>query len=220
MSLSFSQLSPNAGHIIAKFALATTEEVVSGQQWYKSAHEIASRLARNNNITTAKAAGILAALSPNNKWERNCLDAERLIQAYIHGDEDDARNINVCTYGAMKEKAIKILNLSNDLGNYTHKELYEFTDIIEILNGPKIIEFYNCIMQRNDVCIDGHAYSIWFGERMTMKQVPNIGKRLRERIKSDYLDATSWINEEMQTNYLPSDIQAITWICHKRIYKI
>jgi len=216
MTLSFSQLSPNAGHIIAKFALATTEEVVSGQQWYKSAHEIAARLARNNNITTAKAAGVLAALSPNNKWERNCHDAENLIQAYIHGDEDDARNINVCTYGAMKEKAIKILNLSN----YDQNDFSEFADIIEILNGPKIIEFFNCIMQRKDVCIDGHAYSIWFGERMTMKQVPNIGKRLRERIKSDYLDATNWINLEMQTNYLPSDIQAITWVCHKRIYNI
>ena len=211
MTLSFSQLSPNAGHIIAKFALATTAECVNGQQWYKSAHEIAARLARNNNITTAKAAGVLAALSPNNKWERNCHDAEQLIQAYIHGDEDDARNINVCTYGAMKEKAIKILNTNEDIF---------FDEIINILNGPKIIEFFNCIMQRKDVCIDGHAYSIWFGERMTMKQVPNIGKRLRERIKSDYLDATSWINEEMQTNYLPSDIQAITWVCHKRIYKI
>lgn len=211
MTLSFSQLSPNAGHIIAKFALATTEEVVSGQQWYKSAHEIAARLARNNNITTAKAAGVLAALSPNNKWERNCLDAEHLIQAYIHGDEDDARQVSVCTYSAMKEKAIKILNSKEDI---------YFDEIINILNGPKIIEFFNCIMQKKDVCIDGHAYSIWFGERMTMKQVPNIGKRLRERIKSDYLDATNWINLEMDTNYLPSDIQAIVWVCHKRIYNI
>ena len=211
MSLSFSQLSPNAGHIIAKFALATTEEVVSGQQWYKSAHEIAARLARNNNISTAKAAGVLAALSPNNKWERNCLDAEQLIQAFIHGSEDDAREVSVCTYSAMKEKAIKILNTTEDI---------YFDEIINILNGPKIIEFFNCIMQRKDVCIDGHAYSIWFGERMTMKQVPNIGKRLRERIKSDYIDATNWINEEMNTNYLPSDVQAITWVCHKRIYKI
>ena len=153
----------------------------------------------------------MAALSPNNKWERNCHDAEQLIQAFIHGDEDDARNINVCTYGAMKEKAIKILNSKEDI---------YFDEIINILNGPKIIEFFNCIMQRKDVCIDGHAYSIWFGERMTMKQVPNIGKRLRERIKSDYLDATEWINLEMNTNYLPSDIQAIVWVCHKRIYKI
>jgi len=215
MSLSFSQLSPNAGHIIAKFALATTEEVVSGQQWYKSANEIAARLARNNNITLSKAAGVLAALSPNNKWERNCLDAEHLIQAFIHGDEDDARQVSVCTYSAMKEKAIKILNLSNELDEGSH-----WVDILRILNGPKIIEFFNCIMQRNDVCIDGHAYSIWFGERMTMKQVPNIGKRLRERIKSDYLDATKWINLEMNTNYLPSDIQAIVWVCHKRIYQI
>ena len=211
MTLSFSQLSPNAGHIIAKFALATTAECVTGQQWYKSAHEIASRLARNNNITTAKAAGVLAALSPNNKWERNCLDAEHLIQAFIHGNEDDARNVSVCTYSAMKEKAIKILNSKEDI---------YFDEIINILNGPKIIEFFNCIMQKNDVTVDGHAYSIWFGERMTMKQVPNIGKRLRERIKSDYLDATAWINLEMQTNYLPSDIQAIVWVCHKRIYKI
>jgi len=211
MSLSFSQLSPNAGHIIAKFALATTEEVVSGQQWYKNAHEIAARLARNNNISITKAAGVIAALSPNNKWERNCLDAERLIQAYIHGDDNDAMAVSVCTYGAMKKKAVDILS--------TNEQTFP-DEIIRILNGPKIIEFFNCIMQRNDVCIDGHAYSIWFGERMTMKQVPNIGKRLRERIKSDYLDATSWINEEMQTNYLPSDIQAIVWVCHKRIYKI
>lgn len=215
MTLSFSQLSPNAGHIIAKFALATSEEVVSGQQWYKNAHEIASRLARNNNITLSKAAGVLAALSPNNKWERNCLDAEHLIQAFIHGDEDDARQVSVCTYSAMKEKAIKILNLSNELDEGSH-----WVDILRILNGPKIIEFFNCIMQRKDVCIDGHAYSIWFGERMTMKQVPNIGKRLRERIKSDYIDATNWINLEMNTNYLPSDIQAIVWVCHKRIYNI
>tara|TARA_X000001382_G_C3154987_1_gene174233 strand:+ start:602 stop:1243 length:642 start_codon:yes stop_codon:yes gene_type:complete len=213
MTLSFSQLSPNAGHIIAKFALATTEEVVSGQQWYKNANEIASRLARNNNITTAKAAGVIAALSPNNKWERNCHDAENLIQAYIHGDEDDARQVSVCTYSAMKEKAIKILSIIDYEDDF-------YSKVIEILNGPKIIEFFNCIMQRKDVCIDGHAYSIWFGERMTMKQVPNIGKRLRERIKSDYLDATNWINEEMETNYLPSDIQAIVWVCHKRIYKI
>ena len=215
MTLSFSQLSPNAGHIIAKFALATTEEVVSGQQWYKSAHEIAARLARNNSITVEKAAGVIAALSPNNKWERNCLDAEHLIQAFIHGNEDDAREVSVCTYSAMKEKAIRILNLGNSTDEWEHS-----IEVSTILNGPKIIEFFNCIMQRKDVCIDGHAYSIWFGERMTMKQVPNIGKRLRERIKSDYLDATNWINEEMQTNYLPSDIQAIVWVCHRRIYKI
>ena len=162
---------------------------------------------------------MLAALSPNNKWERNCIDAEHLIQAYIHGDEDDARNVSVCTYSAMKEKAIKILNIRTDTSEeILEKEGWEPYEIIKILNGRKIIEFYNCIMQRKDVCIDGHAYSIWFGERMTMKQVPNIGMRLRERIKSDYLDATAWINEELQTNYLPSDIQAITWVCHKRIY--
>ena len=140
---------------------------------------------------------------------------EQLIQAFIHGDEDDARNINVCTYGAMKEKAIKILNLSNSTDEWEHS-----IEVSTILNGPKIIEFFNCIMQLQDVCIDGHAYSIWFGERLTLKKVPNIGKRLRERIKEDYITVTDWINEELNTSYEPSQIQAITWVAHRRIYGI
>ena len=70
------------------------------------------------------------------------------------------------------------------------------------------------------MCIDGHAYSIWFGERLTMKEVPNIGKKLRERIKEDYITVTDWINEELDTRYEPSQIQAITWVAHRRIYGI
>ena len=209
--MQFSELSPQAANIVAKFTLATTAEVVAGSRWYTESYAIARRIANLHDLSPVRVAAVIAALSPNNKWERNCLDAERLIQAYIHGDDNDAMAVSVCTYGAMKKKAVDILS--------TNEQAFP-DEIVRILNGPKIIEFYNCIMQRNDVCIDGHAYSIWFGERMTMKQVPNIGKRLRERIKSDYIDATNWINLEMNTNYLPSDIQAIVWVCHKRIYKI
>ena len=210
MSLSFSQLSPNAGHIIAKFALATTQEVVEGQQWYRTAYEIASRLARNNNITVEKAAGVIAALSPNNHWDNNCLDAERLITTFIKGDQKDCMNLKLFAYPKMVEKALIILNQPNN-GKYE--------EIIRILNGPKITAFCNCILEKKDICIDFHAHSIWLGERLTSKK-SNIGKRLREQIKSDYLDATEWINLEMNTNYLPSDIQAITWVCHRRIYNI
>ncbi len=53
-----------------------------------------------------------------------------------------------------------------------------------------------------------------------MKEVPNIGKKLRERIKQDYKEATDFINTELGIDYLTSQIQAITWVCHRRIYGI
>ena len=70
------------------------------------------------------------------------------------------------------------------------------------------------------MCIDGHAYSVWFGQRLTMKQVPNIGKKLRQQIKTDYVDATTFINEELNESFTPADIQAITWVAHKRIHNV
>ena len=94
--------------------------------------------------------------------------------------------------------------------------------IASILNGKKVVEFFNCITNPllNDVCIDGHAYSVWYGQRLTMKEVPNIGKKLRAQIKTDYRDATAFINEELGEHYSAASIQAITWVTHKRIHNV
>ena len=51
-----------------------------------------------------------------------------------------------------------------------------------------------------------------------MKQVPNIGKKLRQQIKTDY--ACTFINEELNESFTPADIQAITWVTHKRIHNV
>ena len=96
------------------------------------------------------------------------------------------------------------------------------TDPQDFITGPKRQEFYNSIMhpELNDVCIDGHAYSVWLGEYLPASKAPNIGKRLRIRIKQDYHDATTFINEELGESYITSDIQAITWVTHKRIHNV
>jgi len=207
----FSELSPQQGNIVAKFTLATTQEIVTGKQWYLDAHKIAGRIASMYEIHHAQVAAVIAALSPNNKWERNCQDAENIICAYYHGTVDDALAVKVCTYKANKIKAVKCL--AKGMG---------YDDLKNVLNGPKVIEFFHCIVgvPHRDVCIDGHAYSIWYGERLTMKEVPNIGKKLRERIKEDYVTVTDWINEELDTSFEPSQIQAITWVAHRRIYGV
>ena len=207
--VTYSQLSHNAREIVAKFTLATSQEVQLGCDWYPSALDIANRIGVKYDLSAETVAGVIASLSPNNKWERNIVDAENIIKCWrAGGTRTDMLNVKVCTYGKMKAKAVDIL--TRDI------------PIVEILNGKKIIEFFNCITNPalNDVCIDGHAYSVWFGQRLTMKEVPAIGKKLRSQIKTDYRDATAFINEELGTYYAPATIQAITWVTHKRIHNV
>ena len=207
--MQFSELSPQAANIVAKFTLATTAEVVAGQRWYTESYAIASRIAKLHDLSPVRVAAVIAALSPNNRWERNIEDAENVITAFMHGNDQDVLEVKCCTYTANKLKALAILKS-------------ESLDYEDILKGPKVIEFFHCISDHtcDDVCIDGHAYSIWYGSRLTMKEVPNIGKKLRERIKQDYKEATDFINAELGIDYLTSQIQAITWVCHRRIYGI
>tara|TARA_B100000131_G_C18052261_1_gene586933 strand:+ start:574 stop:1197 length:624 start_codon:yes stop_codon:yes gene_type:complete len=207
--MTYSQLSHNAREIVARFTLATTQEVQLGCDWYPSALKIAARIGEKYGLSAETVAGVIAALSPNNRWERNIIDAEAIIKCWAAGGtRTDMLAVSCCTYGKMKAKAVDIL--TRDI------------PIIEILNGKKLIEFFNCITNPmlNDVCIDGHAYSVWFGKRLTMKEVPPIGKKLRQTIKTDYRDATSFINEELNESYKPADIQAITWVTHKRIHNV
>ena len=200
-------LTINQRHIVSRFMDATTLEVAQGNQWYSTAYEVCHRISLAYSVNTECVAAVVAALSPNNKWERNIKDAENVIAAYMLGDVNDALNVKVCTYGRNLAKAVDILNSCHNR--------YE-----ELLKGPKIIEFYHCIIGESDVCIDGHAYSVWFGERLTMKQVPNIGKILRQRIKEDYITATEFINANSDEQFTPSEVQAITWVAHKRIHNV
>ena len=209
--MTYSQLSHNAREIVAKFTLATSQEVQLGCDWYPSALSIAARIGEKYGLSAQTAAGVIAALSPNNRWERNIIDAENIIKCWAAGGtRSDLLAVKVCTYGKMKEKAIDIL--TTPIG----------VNIKETLKGKKIVEFFNCITNPllNDVCIDGHAYSVWFGQRLTMKEVPPIGVKLRAQIKTDYRDATAFINEELGEFFTPADIQAITWVTHKRIHNV
>lgn len=200
-------LTTNQRHIVARFMDATSLEIEQGRQWYVLAYEVAKRISIQYELNTETVAAVIAALSPNNKWERNIKDAENVVAAFMLGDVDDAMNVKVCTYRKNLAKAVDILNACH-------------CDYESILKGPKVIEFYHCIIGQSDVCIDGHAYSIWVGERLTMKEVPSIGKRLRETIKADYIAATHFINDNSDEFFTPFEIQAITWCAHKRIHNV
>jgi hypothetical protein len=195
----------NVENIKAIYQLATLTEKQDGIAWYPNADQIAINLADRHEISEAQAIGVIAALSPRNRWERNVEDADRLIAAFIAGGAEQAMLTKVCTFTNNKTKAIKILGLSRaaDLGS-----------VLDILSGPKLREFASCIAGLPDVCIDGHAFCIWAANRTGLKDVPAIGVKLRREIKADYVAAAD------ELGITPSACQAITWVTWRRIHGV
>ena len=200
-------MSVNQQHIQAMLDLASASDIAEGKQWYATANAFAMELSNRYDISHYVCAGVIAALSPRNKWDRNCLDAENLISVYVNAGATACDDVKVCTFGKNKAKAIAILDHAFDA-------IVSVDVVTTILSGPKLREFFSCIIGLDDVCIDGHAYSIWFGDRVTLANVPSIGVKLRRAIKSDYLDVA-------ETNDLKGyELQAITWVTHRRIHNI
>ena len=195
----------NQSNIQAIYQLATVAEQQDGKAWYPVAHCVALELADRYGVTECQAIGVIAALSPRNKWERNIHDAENLISSYVAGGEDQALATKVCTFGANKIKAVKILQTADPTAD----------DVRTILSGPKLQEFFTCILGlHSEVCIDGHAFCIWNGGRTGLKDVPSIGVKLRRQIKADYVAVADRIG------ITPSELQAVTWVAWRRIHGV
>ena len=194
----------NIDNIKSVYQLATLTERQDGIAWYPNARQIARDLADRYGIHPAEAAGVIAALSPRNRWERNVEDADRLIAAFKAGGAEQAMLTKVCTFGANKTKSVRILTAG----------VLTDADVLAILSGPKLQEFYSCIQGINDVCIDGHAFCIWAANRTGLADVPAIGVKLRREIKADYQSAAD------ELGITPSACQAITWVTWRRIHGV
>lgn len=190
--------------ILGTFFLASPQEIQQGANWYSNAAELASSIASELNSHPYLVAGVIAALSPNNRWERNILDARNMIQAWSIGGLSAAEDVRVCTFNLNKQKAIKLL--------------YGQT-VEDVLGGLKVMDFFRCITgDENTCCIDGHAYSIWLGERLAASSAPKIRPKLYQRIQEDYRQAKERINNILGTDYTTPQVQAITWTVHRNLY--
>lgn len=194
--------------ILGTFFLASPAELQEGIAWYRNAARIAADLSDKFNISMSQAAGIIAALSPQNPWERNVQDAFNICEAYRIDGKDAASSVKCGTFNSNKAKAIAILECDG------------WTSTVSlILKGQKVVAFFHSIMSDHEaVCVDGHAYSIWLGERVSTSDTPKITPKLYDLIAQDYRDATDKINELTGSSYLPSTVQAITWVVHRNLY--
>jgi len=76
-------------NILKTYRIATVSDVTAGVEWYDRAKRMAAWIAKETNIPETTVIGVMAALSPNNRWERNCKDALTMCHAWISGDTTD-----------------------------------------------------------------------------------------------------------------------------------
>ena len=180
-------------NIVARYNDATPAQIDTGMAWYQNAQDQAHDIAIKHDMPVYIVVAVIAALSPNNKWSRNVLNADELIGAFIRGDAMET--VKVSTYNKMKEKAWRIL-----------REIPDYDGAKAILNGQKITSFFMDIMGEFNVTIDGHARNIAYNERVGLTDDrTNIGVREYRALQAAYYDAAK------QVDIMPYQLQAITW---------
>lgn len=110
---------------------ATEEDKASGKAWYYKAHEFCARNAVQYGYNVETVAAVISALSPRNKWERNLIDAESVLNAVRNNIPEE--EIKVCTFNKNKEKAFNIARLKQVIGSDALKT-YAFLQNIANLN--------------------------------------------------------------------------------------
>ena len=190
-------------NIIAIYKLAKPSEIKHGLTWYVNANSDCKEIAEKLELPLHIVIGVVSALSPNNKWERNVINAEDLCTAFINGQDMDS--IKVSTYHKMKEKAWSIL-----------ETMPSYDETIEILNGKKIVSFFRNISgDETDITIDGHARNIYYNDKQGLT-TPNTNIK-----KNEYKDIQkAYTRASKKLGIKAYELQAITWVAWRRIHGI
>ena len=190
-------------NIIAIYKLANPSEIKHGLTWYVNATKDCKEIAIKYDLPIHIVIGVVSALSPNNKWERNIVNADDLCKAFIDGQDMDS--IKVSTYHRMKQKAWSIL-----------EQMPSYDETIKILNGKKIVSFFKNISgDESDITIDGHARNIYYNDRQGLT-TPNTNIR-----KLEYLDIQkAYLRASKKLGIKAYELQAITWLAWRRIHGI
>lgn len=171
-------------NILDVWRKATPEQMDAGMNWYSTARNAALELDPNN---VQRAAGIIAALSPMVKWDRN-LEMARFVYRNGHA--------NGLGLGGNCRKA---------------EAIFAGNEPLDILGGDKVRAFYMTIADPANaelVVVDRHAFDIALG-KIHSDAERKIGKRVYRELSQAYRNAATI------AEVFPSQMQAVTWITHR-----
>ncbi len=181
--------------ILDVYRSADAQQIAAGIVWYETAENEALKLSAEFGLSVEQTAGIIAALSPQVSWGFNL----EWARAICEGDRTN--------YGltASQGKAEMIAH-NGDI----HP--------LEILGGPKVRAFYDCIVtggQTDTVCVDRHACDIATGIRGSFNSLTP--KRIAI-VQSAYQRAARRLAVTGGPVLSAAQLQAITWITWRARY--
>jgi hypothetical protein len=193
-------------NILQIYSQATENELISGRNWYKEAHQLAEAMAVKYNLTIVQTAGIISALSPGTSWSQNVIDANHLCTLLNEGK--NISSIVVTTYGNNREKAYKIFCCPE----YTEHQVFKL-----LLGASKQVNktssfFLNILHPHiaDIVTIDRHSIRVNLGvsEKLEIALTENRYRKLSSAYKQASL--------KLECNAI--ELQAITWLVFRRLF--
>lgn len=165
---------------------ATPKQVKQGRTWYLAAHDEALRLAFKYGFHLQIVAGVIAALSPRNKWQDNLKDANFVLRCAANN------RLGYITSNRLSSPYPNLDNVFRILAGVNPDKTL----------GQKAKSFYRCIYNplTDEVCVDTWAArAVNYTDRWIQKEHYPI-------LQSYYSHAA----EEIGT--LPPVMQATVWV--------
>lgn len=181
------ELDDLAANIVSTFNDADARSVSDGRSWYQDAHGIACSL---DPDAPSRAAGVLAALSPQTSWTYNVRLARR---AYADRFASGHTRLFCSRANAI---------------------LRDGCSPLSVLGGPKVRAFYALITDPSDswtVCVDRHAVAVALGRTLSDRE----RKVLERRGAYDHV-ADAFRKAAAELGELPHVVQAVTWCAWRR----
>lgn len=184
---------PSVENVLGIYNNASSDNLREGLSWYLDAHRFCKTLDPEN---VARAAGIVAALSPMNGWENNKNKAAQLYRQNGDGTGVGMKN-NV-------SKAIRIYNGEEPL---------------DVLKGDKVRAFFETILcptaADSTPVIDRHAFDIAVGEKTDDKTRGMLGRKgVYGQFAEVYCEAAKI------AGIGSAQMQAVTWVAWRQIHGI
>ncbi len=174
-------------NILACHDRASESVRADGRRWYPAARDIAATL---DPDAPERAAGVIAALSPQTSWSENVRLARR---AYATGRADGHIRLFCARANAIKNNGETPLS---------------------VLGGKKVRSFFTLIADPYDwytVCVDRHAVAVALGRTLSDRE-----RKILERVGVyDYI-ADAYRIAAHSLGIAPHELQAITWLEWRR----
>jgi len=142
------------------FDLATPEDIRRGMAWYQDANEIVydihDKFKRFNPWIVG---GVIAILSPRNKWERNIQDATSVLQAIENNTQPN--NVKVCTFNSNKFKAFAFATEQREITFESRKTFSFLKNIVNLDSKYITVDVWHlraCFGQTMDTGLTKNRY--------------------------------------------------------------